>query len=69
LGHEGWKSKEELGLIGALAEAWCNYVSLVFSGFIRLREDEDSLCWSKNMNNGEFTAKLGYNTQMETLNT
>ena len=57
-GWAGWKSTQELGLAGDLAEEW--------DWCIILHPDSpDTLCWSKNPRSGAFIAKLVYKTSVE----
>lgn len=58
---EGWKSASSLGLVGAKAEEWSQFIGLIVSNFISLvEEDPNTLCWSKNPKSGDFTTKMGY---------
>jgi hypothetical protein len=44
---EGWKSASSLGLVGAEAEEWSQFIGLMVSNFISLvEEDPNTLCWS-----------------------
>jgi hypothetical protein len=65
-GRMGWKSTSFLGLEGVEVEEWNRCIRLLVSNFIMLHDDEeDSLCWSKNVKIGEYTTKLGYKVWME----
>jgi hypothetical protein len=56
----GWKSLADLGLEGEKAAQWSKYMNMLKSNFIYLRKEEsDTLCWSKNPLNGQYTTKLG----------
>jgi hypothetical protein len=55
-----------VGFEGSLAAEWHSYVVKLVSNFIKLKEEEeDSLCWSKNMVTWVYTRKLGNATIME----
>jgi hypothetical protein len=55
-----------LGLVGAEAEEWSQFIGLMVANFIFLmEEDPDTLCWSKNPKSGDFTTKMGYKVWAE----
>ena len=57
----GWKTTQDLGLMGDLVVEWNHYVTRLVNNFIHLEEDEsDKLIWTKNGKCGSFSAKLGY---------
>jgi hypothetical protein len=57
--HQGWKSVTDVGLIGALATQYKNYITTLQVGHIRLIDREDELVWQKDPS-GTYTPKLGY---------
>lgn len=60
-GRLGWKNSEEIGLIGPLAKECQSYVDILVTNFIHLADnEEDSLCWSRNVATRDYTVKLGY---------
>ena len=57
-GRAGWKSSQDLGLDGEEAGEWNRYMSKLVTSFVHLDEDmQDKLIWTKNAENGEFSAK------------
>jgi hypothetical protein len=42
-----------------------SYIKFLVLGAIKLTKDEDKLVWSRNLGNGEYTAKLSYEACME----
>jgi hypothetical protein len=57
-----------LELEGESAEKWEGFVKLLNFNFITLQEDEeDSLYWSRNEKNGNYTEKLDYLSLAEKL--
>jgi hypothetical protein len=55
-----------VGAWGNQAEEWITFTDLLNSNFIHLREEEDdSIVWSRNEKNGNYTIKLGYLSQAE----
>ena len=62
-GRQGWKTKQEIGLVEPLVVEWHSYVGNLVQSYIILKENEDDvLYWFKNPTNGQYTAKLGYAT-------
>jgi hypothetical protein len=59
LWHQGWKSVANVGLFGALATQYNNYITTLQVGHIRLTDREDELVWKKDPS-GTYTPKLGY---------
>ena len=57
----GWKTTQELCLLGASTVEWNCYVTGLVIRFIHLEKDElDKLIWTKNSKGESFSAKLGY---------
>jgi hypothetical protein len=44
---------------------WHSYIVKLVSNFIKLKKEDDSLYWSKNVGTGEYTKQLMYATIME----
>jgi hypothetical protein len=65
-GRLGWKNADSLDLPEAMRDEWNSFISLLCENFISLdRDSEDSLCWSKNTQNGSYSVKLGYKAWLE----
>jgi hypothetical protein len=64
LGFQIWKSTEDLGLQGDLAEEWRLYVNLLNHNAICLKDSNDELSWSINKSLWVLTTKLGYETKI-----
>jgi hypothetical protein len=59
LWSQGWKKANELGLSGAPALQYRNYIKALQIGHIRLTDREDELVWKKDPT-GAYSPKLGY---------
>ena len=57
---QGWATADHLNLGGDMAEEWRKYVLSLSNSAIRLTDEEDHLCWSKNPAADMYTFKLGY---------
>jgi hypothetical protein len=56
-----WKDAGRIGLEGNEATEWSNYISLLRSTHVRIKdEEEDEPIWSKNTAMGRYTPKTGY---------
>ena len=60
-GRTGWKTTQELGLLGASAVEWNCYATILVKCFIHLEEDvPEKLIQTNNGKDRNFYAKLGY---------
>jgi hypothetical protein len=59
LWHQGWKRATDLGLTGAFATQYKNYIAALQVGHIRLIDREDKLVWQKDPS-GAYTPKMSY---------
>ena len=64
-GRNQWKNAQDIGLRGSHAEEWNKYLNLLVANHIHLRNELDKLIWMKNVNSGQYTAKLGYQAAAE----
>jgi len=62
---QAWVTNKRLNLQGGQAEEWDQFVTLLQSDEITLKNEEDQLKWSKNLSTKDYTIKIGYVSKVE----